>query len=61
MSIKKTGARKTSRQKIFKGEPVPFRCRLEPQLYEKLRARAIKKPEFAQFGVTPPARGGISA
>ncbi len=42
MKKRTTGARRTSRQKIFEEEPVPFRCRLEPRLYDRLRARATK-------------------
>ena len=37
-----TGARKTTRQKRFKENPIQFQIRLEPVLYERIRARAMK-------------------
>ena len=43
--------RKTTRQKSFEEEPVPFRVRLEPKLYERLRANALKNRNSISFGI----------
>jgi hypothetical protein len=42
MTKRTTGARKTTRQKNFEEEPIPFRVRLEPKLYERFWASAMK-------------------
>ena len=42
---------KTTRQKSFEEEPIPFRVRLEPKLYERLRANAIKNRNSISFEI----------
>ncbi len=43
--------RKTTRQKSFEEEPIPFRVRLEPKLYERLRANALKNRNSISFEI----------
>ena len=51
MAKRTTGARKTTRQKTFEEEPIPYRVRLEPKLYERLRASALKNRNSISFEI----------
>ena len=51
MAKRTNGARKTTRQKTFEEEPIPFRVRLEPKLYERLRANALKNRNSISFEI----------
>lgn len=46
-----SGPRKTTRQKTFEEEPIPYRVRLEPKLYERLRANALKNRNSISFEI----------
>ena len=51
MTKETTSARKTTRQKTFEEEPIPYRVRLEPKLYERLRANALKNRNSISFEI----------
>ena len=51
MAKRTTGARKTTHQKTFEEEPIPYRVRLEPKLYERLRANALKNRNSISFKI----------
>lgn len=51
MTKRTTSEIKTTRQKSFEEEPIPFRVRLEPKLYERLRANAIKNRNSISFEI----------
>ena len=51
MTNRKAGVRKTTRQKTFEEEPIPYRVRLEPKLYERLRTNALKNRNSISFEI----------